>query len=133
VKIGSTTSSFVLDASAVIAWMNHEKGYEGVLPFVAGGALCSVNLAEIASKYIARGASKEATRSELNLLPLEIIPFDGELALASAALYPSTRRRGLSLGDRACLATAQALGIPAVTAERAWVDLGLNIPIHVIR
>jgi ribonuclease VapC len=113
--------------------MHQETGYEGVLPFVAGGVLSSVNLAEIATKFIARGASEEATRSDLDLLPLEIIPFDGELALASAALYASTRRRGLSLGDRACLATAQALGLPAVTAERAWVDLGLNIPIHVIR
>jgi PIN domain nuclease of toxin-antitoxin system len=113
--------------------MHKETDYERVVPFVAGGALSSVNLAEIASKFVARGASEEATRSEMDLLPLEIIPFDRELALASAALYRSTRRRGLSLGDRACLATAQALGIPAVTAERAWIDLGLSIPIHVIR
>jgi len=36
------------------------------------------------------------------------------------------RDRGLSLGDRSCMATALLLGLPVVTAERNWI--GLDVP-----
>jgi PIN domain nuclease of toxin-antitoxin system len=45
----------------------------------------------------------------------------------------TTRARGLSLGDRACLATARKLDHPALTA--AWscaaVDVGISIRLTV--
>src|SRR5204862_475908 len=48
---------------------------------------------------------------------LAVEPFDDADALAVAALYAKTADKGLSLGDRACLALAQRLGSSAVTAE----------------
>lgn len=54
-------------------------------------------------------------------------------ALAAAALYPKTASKGLSLGDRSCLALAQRLGAPAVTAEHAWAELALDIQVQLIR
>jgi PIN domain nuclease of toxin-antitoxin system len=66
-------------------------------------------------------------------LALDVVAFDGELALRAGALRPSTRSRGLSLDDRACLASAQELGLPVVTADRTWRDLDIGIPIHVVR
>lgn len=45
---------------------------------------------------------------------VEVLPFSGEDALEVARLRALTRAYGLSFGDRACL------GLPALTAERAW-------------
>jgi ribonuclease VapC len=33
--------------------------------------------------------------------------------------------RGLSVGDRACIALAQRLRLPAITAEREWTRLDI--------
>jgi ribonuclease VapC len=50
-----------------------------------------------------------------------------------AALRASSRAFGLSLCDRACLALAQSLALPALTADRSWARLDLGIAIEVIR
>jgi len=38
-------------------------------------------------------------------------------------LPPLPDLSGLSLGDRACLAVAGSLGLPALTADQAWMRL----------
>jgi PIN domain nuclease of toxin-antitoxin system len=44
-----------------------------------------------------------------------------------------SRRRAL-LGDRACLALAADIpGGVAVTADRAWTELDLDVPVRLIR
>jgi ribonuclease VapC len=60
------------------------------------------------------------------------IAYDREMAMATAALLP-TAPWGLSLGDRACLALARLRNLPAVTADRAWANLDLDIAIEVLR
>ncbi|MBI3977092.1 MAG: hypothetical protein HY331_02795 [Chloroflexi bacterium] len=47
------------------------------------------------------------------------VDFDADLAYQAGLLHPATRQAGLSLGDRACLALARRLGLPALTADRA--------------
>jgi PIN domain nuclease of toxin-antitoxin system len=37
------------------------------------------------------------------------------------------------LGDRTCLALAEHLRLPVLTADRAWATLGLSLDIHAIR
>jgi PIN domain nuclease of toxin-antitoxin system len=56
-------------------------------------------------------------------------PFIDADALAVAAVSA----KGLSLGDRTCLALAQRLGAPAVTAEHTWSELPLDVAVHLIR
>ena len=63
---------------------------------------------------------------------LNIIDFDVNLAYLVGSLRPLTKGAGLSLGDRACLALAQRLGLPALTTDRAWKDLSLDIEVRVI-
>lgn len=48
-------------------------------------------------------------------------------------LRPLTKASGLSLADRACLALAKRLDIPALTADRDWADLNLGIAVQLIR
>ena len=44
-----------------------------------------------------------------------------------------TREAGLSLGDRACLATALVLNRVALIADQAWMRLNLGITVQCIR
>ncbi len=39
----------------------------------------------------------------------------------------------LSLGDCACLATAEVHGLPVLTADRIWAGLGLPVEVRLIR
>jgi PIN domain nuclease of toxin-antitoxin system len=59
--------------------------------------------------------------------------FDDALAYRAGLLRPATKAAGLSFGDRGCLALAQQLGVPALTADRGWARLSIGIPIRVIR
>jgi ribonuclease VapC len=50
---------------------------------------------------------------------IQLYSVDEALALMIAELLPSNRSMGLSLGDRACLALALKLNLPALTADKA--------------
>lgn len=51
-------------------------------------------------------------------LGIEICPFDGNSAIATALTLPAIRH--LSLGDRCCLALGTEKQLPVVTADRTW-------------
>jgi PIN domain nuclease of toxin-antitoxin system len=129
----------VLDASALLALLKGEPGAERVAEALEQGAyLSAVNLAEVLSKLADWGedpAEAQARMAQVGLLgaAVEVLPFTGEDALEVARLRALTRAYGLSFGDRACLALARRLGLPALTAERAWAELGLGIPVEIIR
>ena len=55
------------------------------------------------------------------------------LAFATGMLRVQTRSTGLPFGDCACLALAQRLGAEAITANRRWVDLSLDVRLRLIR
>ena len=66
-------------------------------------------------------------------LGLFVTPLDEPTATRVGALREATRPRGLSLGDRACIALAEKLGLPALTADHAWADLDLGVEVVLIR
>jgi len=122
-----------LDTSAVLAVVFGEPGADRVLPELAGGAISAVNIAEITAKMVDRGFDWTDARAAVNRFGLSVAPFDAPLAFASGSLRNGTRARGLSLGDRACLALAQRDRLRVLTADRAWGDLDLGVEIEVIR
>ena len=125
-------SKFVLDASAIIAYLNNEKGAERVEEIIPFSTVSSVNATEVLTKALESGHKITTARESFELLGLEVIDFDYDQAVKNAALRPLTRSRGLSLGDRSCLALAALSGAVAVTADRDWK--GLNVcSIEVIR
>ncbi len=63
---------------------------------------------------------------------LVVHPLDEMQALKIARLRPLTRAAGLSLADRTCLALAASLDLTALTADRAWADLGLRVRVELI-
>lgn len=135
----SDSPTSVLDASALLAHLNDEAGADVVdAALIQGSAISAVNLAEVLSKL----AELDEAPAEINdalwrrgLLgsQLSILPLTAEDAVAIAELHVKTRSRGLSLGDRACLALARRLQLPALTADRDWARLAVGVRIETIR
>ncbi len=127
--------TYVLDTSALLAWMQSGPGSDAVSGYLASQCfLSAVNLAELVSKLIdLNHAGPEKIPGQLRAMGLQIVSFDDTQALISGALRAVTRARGLSLGDRACLALAQQLNAEVVTADNAWTGLDLSLTITNIR
>ena len=108
----SEAPAFVLDASALLAYLQGEPGASVVASaLVQGAALSAVNWAEVLSKLAERSQDPDTVATyltEQGLLDKAILiyPLDETLARAIAKLHSQTRSAGLSLGDRACLALA---------------------------
>jgi len=123
----------VLDASAVLAHIGGERGSDAVAQVAVDAVMSAVNLAEVYSKLVERGLSADQADSIIYRYGFEIVPFDEVLARQTGALRSATRKLGLSLGDRACLALAQRDDLPVLTADRSWAKLDLGIDIKVVR
>jgi ribonuclease VapC len=125
--------TFVLDASAVLALIQGEPGGQQVRTLVREAALSSVNLSEVVTKLVARGMPLNDVREILQGVELLVHAHDEALAIEAGAMHAITRRHGLSLGDRACLALARRLAATALTTDRAWSRVDVGVAIEVIR
>lgn len=129
----------ILDASALLAYLQGEPGAAVVANALAQGSLMSsVNWAETLSKLAERGQDPDTVTNLLTnqgLLnnALVIAPFDADLAQATAKLRPLTRSSGLSLGDRACLALGIQTQLPVLTSDQAWSSLTIGVVVQLIR
>ncbi len=126
-------SKYVLDASAVLALLNQETGKERVEAVLADSCISTVNYCEVLGKLIDAGLPEQDARESVEMLNVEVVGFDVDLARLAAVLRPRTKKLGLSLGDRSCLALALARRNTAVTAERIWAKLKLGVKIELIR
>jgi ribonuclease VapC len=125
--------SVVLDASALLAAMLGEPGAEIVAPLLADARVSAVNVAEVIAKLQERGVPEGDIDESLADLDLDIVAFDAAQARRAGLLRAPTRKAGLSLGDRACLALALETGAMAVTADAAWPGAGTEASIRLIR
>ena len=123
----------VLDASALLASVQMEPGWEAVESVLDEAAISAVNYSEALSKLIEAGMDAPDAAALLSTLDLRIEPFDTRQAETTAALRVATRKAGLSLGDRACLALAQSHGAPVLTTDRAWSRIDVGVEIRQIR
>lgn len=126
---------FVLDSSAFLALIQKEKGYERVAD-VLDSAECfisTVNLSEVSTKLLLSGMPQETAHQMSMFSDLEAVFLDREIAFRAALLAPHSKSLGLSLGDRACLATALTKQAVALTTDRIWLKVKAGPPIEVIR
>lgn len=123
----------VLDASALLALLNEETGADKVARFIPGAVVNAVNLSEVVGKLAECGMPEDAIQEVVAILALRIIPFDATLSMKTGLLRPATREMGLSLGDRACLATGMLMNLPVVTSDKIWRDAELLAKVILIR
>jgi PIN domain nuclease of toxin-antitoxin system len=66
----------VLDASALLAWLQSEPGGELVEEELASGAISGLNWSEVLQKSLAHGVETTGLREDMEALGLVIMPFD---------------------------------------------------------
>lgn len=126
-------SMTILDASALLAFLMREPGAEKITMLLDGAIMSSVNLAEVVAKLSAHGMPSHDIETLFENLGLQIEGFDEKRAMATGLLIQRTARAGLSLGDRACIALAEELGFPTITADKAWSKINSPAKIQFIR
>lgn len=125
-------SDVVLDASAILAFTKSEPGSEVVRQRMFNAAVSAVNYAEVLQKAGTTQENCHLLDSVVRNFRITIIDFTMEHARCVAKLYLAANK-GVSLGDRACLATASLLGVPVLTGDRRWLELGLPLDIACFR
>lgn len=123
----------VLDASAVLAVYFDEPGAEQVLRVLPDALLSAVNYTEVIGKCLDRGESLDRAVRKLAALGFHIVAHDASLARRAGEMRALTKRLGLSLADRACLALAEREKVPVLTADKSWAKVELEIDVRVIR
>ena len=121
----------VLDASALLALLREEPGADAVERVLDGSMMSCVNLSEVLQKAEQHAVDVEGLEYDLEALGVQFAPFDVPAARSSAELWRSGR--GLSLGDRACLALAASIDGVALTADQRWTDAGFDAQVELIR
>ena len=117
-------TKWLLDASAVLSWLQEERGSEVVDEVLDESVIASINVAEVVHKLVGQGASAEEALGIIGRLAIPQVDFGSDHVLATARY---SHIKGLSLGDRACLGIATALGLTAVTADRQWATCGAQV------
>ena len=123
----------VLDASALLSFLQDEPGGDQVEAVLPEAVISSVNWAEVVQKSVAAGVDVDGMRDDLEALGLKILSFTAEEAELSGRLWQQTRQAGLSLGDRACLSVGIKLKALVLTADQIWVSLDLPVTVQCIR
>ena len=126
-------NNLVVDASAVIALLTGEP-FDRLDPErMTKASISTVNLSEVLARLHEMGLTDGDADIAVARLNLRVRDFDESQARATARFKPLTRRAGLSLGDRACLALGETLECPVVTADRAWANVDVGIEVILIR
>lgn len=117
----------MVDASAVLAFLDEEEGADADADALEDAAISAVNLTEVVSRLIRGGLPPRELDGVLAPFPFAVHPLAEADARAAGLLRAVTEpvrralpppRRTLSHGDQACLAPAARLALPAVTADR---------------
>lgn len=123
----------VLDASAILALIQEEPGAEVIRPLLKQSMMSTVNIAETLTSLQRVDIGPEEGLEYMSLLISEIVDFDIEQALEVAVLFPKVKHKGLSLGDRACLALGKKYHATIYTADKIWKDADAGLDIQLIR
>jgi ribonuclease VapC len=124
---------YVFDTSAILAILAGEVGADYAQDRLEGAIMSNVNLVEVVTRLVDWGYLAEEIETLLAWLDVRLDDLNQSQAMKAGFLRVQTRAKGLSLGDRACLALAHSTGRTALTADRAWTDLDIGVPIELIR
>lgn len=126
-------SEFVADASAVLAFLNGERGEEYVARVREYCIIASLNLMEAFSKLVRKQMPVEHVSTILREAFPRVVPLDRDLAETSAVLHAATRKLDLSYADCVCLCLANQRKATVLTADHDWEKVDLDVKIELIR
>jgi ribonuclease VapC len=128
-------SGVVLDASAVVAVLIRERGWEVVQSVILDSKMAANNLGEVAQRLLKEGWSRFQIEDAIGALQIEIIPVDGLLALDAAEIREIAQAKGLSQADCICLALAKRMGVAAMTGDQKWLEIAgaVGVEVRVVR
>ena len=112
---------YLLDTSALLALFFAEPGEAVVREVLDESAISAVSALEVLVALQKAGMSLATAQEVLDSQRLPCLAFEGASIEHACACVP-VAGAAISLGDRACLGTAMAHGLVAVTADRAWSD-----------
>ena len=123
----------VADGSALLASLLDEPGGDVVDGWLRRGVVAStLNVQELVSKIVRDGGTRDDAVATIEDLALEAQhDLTASLAVEAGAMTVHTRACGLSHGDRACLALARYLDLPALTADRDWALVAEAVGVRV--
>jgi PIN domain nuclease of toxin-antitoxin system len=111
--------SVVLDASAILAFLQGEAGSQMVEDSMGDGPICgAANWSEVAQKVRGAGRDWELVRALLVSYDIRVEPVTVDDAEWAARRW--RRAEGLSLADRLCLALAERVDADVLTADTTW-------------
>lgn len=126
----------VLDAYALMAFLEKEPGYEKIGDLFLSAVddaddlmMTSVNYGEVLCIVLREGGEERAETAERSMrsLPIEIIAVDSELARKAARIKAFHK---LSFADCFAAALAQSSGAEIITGDREFKALEKEIPIR---
>lgn len=132
----------VVDASAVLAYVLHERGWQTVDKILPFAVLPLPNLTEVLYRAPSKGHAREpgdlfAQLLRLGLRTEPVEPADAvraaELIVESDETASGGAGRPLSLGDGLCIAVAERLQLPVTGGDQAWELLELTTTFHSFR
>ncbi len=126
---------FVLDASALMAFLHNEQGSDLVEQKILSGylAMSTVNLCEVIGKLHEYGKDITSFEKRFFQLNIKLINLDYDIAKLAGELRTKTSQYGFSLGDRVCLALAKKFSAQAITADTLWTKVEPEYKILLIR
>jgi len=127
------SKGYVLDASAVLCLLQSEPGSARVAEALPDACVGAVNYSEVVGKLIDGGMTEAAIDFAMDALQLQVVAFDLDQARLAGLLRSRTRRSGLSLGDRACLALASARNRVALTCDGSWEQAEAGCEVELVR
>lgn len=113
----------IIDASAILAAILGETGGDAVFDMLEDAAVSTVNVAEVYTYAALNDLPTDAIDAFFADTGIEIASFDQQQAVTAGRLASITRKAGLSLGDRSCLALAKTRGAEVLTADRQWKQI----------
>src|SRR4051812_36107570 len=119
----------VLDSSALMALIKKEEGAEIIEKLLGKIIMSSINVSEVAAILLESDMTLQECQECIEPFIESVIPFDTDLSFSTASLKKLTKDKGLSLGDRACIALGILTGYPVYTADKIWAKLKLDCAI----
>lgn len=124
----------VLDASALLAWLLHERGAQTVDRMLSAGVAPVSVVVETLYRAVEKGHKlpPDQLYEALVEMGLDVDAIAPEDAVRAAELIAASRTSpaagSLSLGDGLCIAVAERLGLPITGGDQHWGTLDLQVP-----